>query len=971
MATSLMSGEAGAGVQSVQNTTARQSENVRVALRARPLLAAEKLKESHVCCKFDQAHNHLSIGNRGFSFDHVYPPPTTQQEVYDSCVAPLVTACFQGYNATILAYGQTGAGKTYTMGSGNTRNISEDGVGIIPRVVRQIFRNIDSCKGSEVEVRVSYVEIHNEIIRDLLAVGANIRNGTPAISIREDSKSRIKLQGAREDTVSNYAEMMRFLERGSVARTTGSTLMNIKSSRSHAIFTITLIQRVNNPSKKRQIKRSKFHLIDLAGSERAKRTGAVGARFKESITINKGLLALGNVISALCASAKSNKRSHIPYRDSKLTRLLQDSLGGNSRTLIIACISPADVNFEESLTTLKYADRAKKIKNRAIINEEEDRRAFEVKLMQREINALTQKLAKLKPNDLARGWEAEMESLKSTLIHRENEISNLRKGRDWLLEGVESLINNHRDIKALEIERETVKERVLKLRRKYEKLSKNEGTPKEEISRLVKTIKSEQSSYLTLRSQAAKVREALSLTTRAYAHPRKTLSLPPSISERVPDEKRASIEISPEGGVPEERGVLGKGGGVGEEVEVPPPKGGGEGGEVVRVVKVLQEALAVESKRREEAEMALTLTTEDLARDDAIFEAKVSEIQSLNAKNQSLNTQLERLKREILTLEEKVASFSQKPKLSSPWTNVDESVNQSNKLSKDFEKKGKKNSLLEQLEQEDVVLQDADEFIPSSERHANIPHLPLSSNTPPHSGDIQSARGGGGGGSEAPIGLNCPKMTKSFTDPRVRGGGGGGRKRGGELGPLVVERARLCRELDTVQRAIAKRTDIYNHTLNTWRVELTEISATIKMKTEFYQRAQESGDDQEKERARSELLRFRRRESEVKRQARLQHEAFLHDKSKMDHDRKLLEREMSLHTHLIEKFASSEDSNLQSKAPFEAWSRAPEAADVTQSDIRPMTAPSARFRVLEGLVLITLPLSVHPNPDPNPNANSV
>eukprot|EP00466_Bigelowiella_natans_P019752 jgi/Bigna1/57911/fgenesh1_pm.37_\ len=328
-------------------------DNVRVAIRARPLLATEKLRDSQSCCKFDK--------------------------VYQVSVVPLVAACFEGYNATVLAYGQTGSGKTYTMGSGNKRNLDDEKVGIIPRVVREVFRLTKEKGEQRVEVRVSYLEIYNELLRDLLHPRSSSGKPVP-ISIREGPNSAIQLVGIKEEPVSNYSEMMRYLERGSVSRTTASTLMNSYSSRSHSIFTITIVQnvvkitaehisrqRAGKNKQKRKYKKSKFHLVDLAGSERAKRTGAVGARFKESITINKGLLALGNVISALCASQA--KRTHIPYRNSKLTRLLQDSLGGNSRTLMIACISPADINFEESLTTLKYADRAKKIKNRVPISQ--------------------------------------------------------------------------------------------------------------------------------------------------------------------------------------------------------------------------------------------------------------------------------------------------------------------------------------------------------------------------------------------------------------------------------------------------------------------------------------------------------------------------------------------------------------------------------------------------------------------------
>jgi kinesin family protein 4/21/27 len=201
--------------------------------------------------------------------------------------------------------------------------------------------------------------------------------GKPPIQIREASNGVITLAGSTEVSVATLKEMSACLEQGSLSRATGSTNMNNQSSRSHAIFTITLEQmrKPNSPSENslnetmnEEYLCAKLHLVDLAGSERAKRTGSDGLRFKEGIHINKGLLALGNVISALGDEKKRKEGVHVPYRDSKLTRLLQDSLGGNSRTVMIACISPADINAEETLNTLKYANRARNIQNKPVVN---------------------------------------------------------------------------------------------------------------------------------------------------------------------------------------------------------------------------------------------------------------------------------------------------------------------------------------------------------------------------------------------------------------------------------------------------------------------------------------------------------------------------------------------------------------------------------------------------------------------------
>ncbi|KXZ43975.1 hypothetical protein GPECTOR_76g796 [Gonium pectorale] len=333
----------------------------------------------------------ITSGQHTFTYDHVFGEGGTAPDLlYSTCIAPLVDGLFKGYNATVLAYGQTGSGKTFTMGSeykpsGRCR-------GVIPDAINDIYNRIESAKDAAITVRVSFVEIHKEEIKDLLLPPGN--GPRPAVTIRETPNGDVALYGAVEREVRTREEMAEVLEMGTLCRSTASTSMNNRSSRSHAIFSIMLEQR-------RQVQASaatpntdtasmqggdedgdedeevggeevegvedylgaKMHLVDLAGSERAKRTKAEGARLREGIHINRGLLALGNVINAIVDNHK-----HVPYRDSKLTRLLQDSLGGNSRTVMIACVSPADSNFEESLNTLRYADRARHIKNKPTVN---------------------------------------------------------------------------------------------------------------------------------------------------------------------------------------------------------------------------------------------------------------------------------------------------------------------------------------------------------------------------------------------------------------------------------------------------------------------------------------------------------------------------------------------------------------------------------------------------------------------------
>ncbi|KAK4352319.1 hypothetical protein RND71_027837 [Anisodus tanguticus] len=384
------------------------SQCVRVAVNVRPLVTSELLIGCTDCVTVVPDEPQVQIGSHVFTFDYVFGSggyPSSR--IFDECVAPLVDALFQGYNGTVLAYGQTGSGKTYTMGT--NYNGEEQTGGVIPMVMNTIFSRAEDMKEStEFLIRVSFIEIFKEEVFDLLdqnaiafckADGATKPTGGAAripIQIRETVHGGITLAGVMEAEVRTKEEMASFLLRGSVARATGSTKMNSQSSRSHAIFTISLEQKRANCSNGStnddgdDILCAKLHLVDLAGSERAKRTGADEMRLREGIHINKGLLALGNVISALGDDKKRKEGAHIPYRDSKLTRLLQDSLGGNSKTVMIACVSPADTNAEETLNTLKYANRARNIQNKAVVNR--DPMAAQMQRMRSQIEQLQAEL---------------------------------------------------------------------------------------------------------------------------------------------------------------------------------------------------------------------------------------------------------------------------------------------------------------------------------------------------------------------------------------------------------------------------------------------------------------------------------------------------------------------------------------------------------------------------------------------------
>lgn len=352
---------------------------VKVAVRIRPLVKSEIERGcQNVIEKVPGIQQVIVKTNDAFTFNYVFSVDDTQEFVYEKAVFGMLEKLFNGYNVTILAYGQTGSGKTHTMGTAFSGNF-DTGTGVIPRAVHDIFKKISNINADyTATVSCSFVELYQEQLYDLLSTSSREQS---VVDIREDGNRGIIMPGLTEAPVNSAKETTDFLMKGSAGRAVGATAMNSQSSRSHAIFTIN-IQMTHNTDSNRSTS-SKFHLVDLAGSERAQKTKATGDRFKEGVKINQGLLALGNVISAL-GSGQNN--GYIGYRDSKLTRLLQDSLGGNSVTLMIACVSPADYNVDETLSTLRYADRARKIKNKPIVNQ--DPKAAEIN----RLNGIIQKL---------------------------------------------------------------------------------------------------------------------------------------------------------------------------------------------------------------------------------------------------------------------------------------------------------------------------------------------------------------------------------------------------------------------------------------------------------------------------------------------------------------------------------------------------------------------------------------------------
>ena len=369
-----------------------------------------------------------------FTFDSIFDMDSLQEDVYNITAKQAVQSVLEGYNSTIFCYGQTGTGKTYTM-EGFTYESQNPNRGIIQRTIQDIFNYIETTSNENTKfiIRASFLQIYNENISDLL------KPDKKNLQIREDKKKGIYVDLLSEWAVRTPLDLYALLKRGGNLRATSATYMNDVSSRSHAVFVITVEQMTTelNEGNKTQIKVGKLNLVDLAGSERIRITGTTGQQLEESKKINKSLSCLGNVINAL---TDKKGKSYIPYRDSKLTRLLQDSLGGNCKTTMIAMISPSQDAFSESLSTLYFAQRAKKIKNRPIINEDVNNRAL-IRKYENELknlkNELELKNKMLKNNGLVMQLQEEKEQ---ALQDKNEAIRELEKAsRQYLIEREEKL----------------------------------------------------------------------------------------------------------------------------------------------------------------------------------------------------------------------------------------------------------------------------------------------------------------------------------------------------------------------------------------------------------------------------------------------------------------------------------------------------------------------------------------------------
>ncbi|MQL80584.1 hypothetical protein Taro_013038 [Colocasia esculenta] len=492
--------------------------NVQVLLRCRPLSEDEMRVKMPVVISCHENRREVSVVqtiankqiDRTFTFDRVFGPKSQQKELFDSAISPIVNEVLEGYNCTIFAYGQTGTGKTYTMEGGGRKAKNGEfpsDAGVIPRSVRQIF-DILEAQSAEYNMKITFLELYNEEITDLLAPDESKfteDKGKKPIALMEDGKGGVFVRGLEEEMVSSATEIYRILDKGSSKRRTAETLLNKQSSRSHSIFSITIHIKEYTPEGEEVIRCGKLNLVDLAGSENISRSGAKDGRAREAGEINKSLLTLGRVINALVEHS-----GHIPYRDSKLTRLLRDSLGGKTKTCIIATISPSIVCLEETLSTLDYAHRAKNIKNRPEVNQKMMKSAmikdlyFEIERLKQEVYATREKNGIYIPKERYLQEEAEKKAMTEKIEHLELDLES----KDKQLIGLQELYNTQQLLTA------DLSEKLEKTERKLEGTEHALSELEEKHRQANLTIREKE--YLIshlLRSEKALVEHALELRT--------------------------------------------------------------------------------------------------------------------------------------------------------------------------------------------------------------------------------------------------------------------------------------------------------------------------------------------------------------------------------------------------------------------------------------------------------------------------
>ncbi len=514
-------------------------ENILVMVRVRPLGSNEAAEGR--CIKVEKNGVTLDSGgeNKQFAFDYVADEQERQETVFavagkslsDACLEGKFGCCYQlGYNATVFAYGQTGAGKTFTIQGPTAEQVPDDETryeqrGLMPRIFDYLFSSIARRAGPATEfmVKCAYMEIYMEQIVDLLDPQAeNLR-------VREDIQHGAYVEGLIEEVVDSAAGISDVVSRGLLARHTGSTAMNKESSRSHSVLILTIESKSQREGVV-NLKSARFHVIDLAGSERQKSTDAAGERLKEAGNINRSLSVLGSVINSLVEVSQGKSR-YIHYRDSKLTFLLKDSLGGNSKTVLIANVSPAASSAAETLSTLNFARRAKQVKNKATINEDT---TGTVLLLQQEVKRLKSEIARaqasMKSGTMPTGGETpasgertrQVESLLQTMVELRASDAALHgetaKGRDRKISILERAVRRYLKEKDRDMRVVKMKDSVI------EKMQANLGG-------------SVQDQIAVLRKEIAMLKETENGTDRILAHELEEPKTVPQWAQKIAEQE--------------------------------------------------------------------------------------------------------------------------------------------------------------------------------------------------------------------------------------------------------------------------------------------------------------------------------------------------------------------------------------------------------------------------------------------------
>ncbi|XP_020180437.1 kinesin-like protein KIN-5B isoform X3 [Aegilops tauschii subsp. strangulata] len=472
----------GVGACSINGSNDRDREaNVQVVLRCRPLSVEEQKANVQSAVSCNDTKREVTVLNslfkqadKTFTFDTVFGPKSQQRAIYDHAVAPIVDDVLEGYNCTVFAFGQTGTGKTYTMEGEMMQQVGElpTSAGVMPRAVRHIFDILEAQK-ADYSMKVTFLELYNEEITDLLASEDQSRfledrHKRPTLSLMEDGKGGSVIRGLEEIVVYSPGEIYSLLQHGSTRRRTADTALNMQSSRSHSVFSIYIHVKVTTTGNRELIKCGRLNLVDLAGSESIARSGAKEVRAREAGELNKSLLTLGRVITALVEDSV-----HVPYRDSKLTRLLRESLGGKAKTCIIATVTPSVHCLEETLVTLDYAYRAKSIRNKPEVNQKVCKSVMlkdlykKMEKMKQDVKAARENNGIYIPDETFVLEEAEKKIMRDKVEHMElsmeKQSKELEKYRSLYLAEQKHRLNLEGQNKELKVTIETCKREFLDL----------------------------------------------------------------------------------------------------------------------------------------------------------------------------------------------------------------------------------------------------------------------------------------------------------------------------------------------------------------------------------------------------------------------------------------------------------------------------------------------------------------------------